>query len=56
MRFDLSDEEWTLLGRLIPKCSRSARPDLRKIINAIIYALSTGGNRLASLIGLQRKS
>jgi transposase len=42
MRFDLSDEEWTLLEPLMPKSRRSARADDRKIMNAIFYVLRTG--------------
>ena len=42
MRFDLSDDEWTLLEPLMPKSCKSARADDRKIINAIFYVLRTG--------------
>jgi transposase len=42
MRFDLSDEEWTLLEPLMPQSRRSARVDDRKIMNAIFYVLRTG--------------
>ena len=42
MRFDLSDEEWTLLEPLMPKSRKSARSDDRKIMNAIFYVLRTG--------------
>ena len=42
MRFDLSDEEWALLGPLMPKSRKSARADDRKIMNAIFYVLRTG--------------
>jgi len=42
MRFDLSDEEWALLGPLMPKSKRSARVDDRKVLNAIFYVLRTG--------------
>ena len=42
MRFDLSDEEWTLLEPLMPKSRKSARTDDRKIMNAIFYVLRTG--------------
>src|SRR5277367_4925249 len=42
MRFDLSDEEWTLLEPLMPKSRKSVRADDRKIMNAIFYVLRTG--------------
>src|ERR1700730_13008936 len=42
MRFDLSDEEWTLLEPLMPRSRRSARADDRKVMNAIFYVLRTG--------------
>src|SRR5271166_750110 len=42
MRFDLSDDEWALLGPLMPKKRKSARADDRKIMNAIFYVLRTG--------------
>jgi transposase len=42
LRFDLSDEEWTILARLLPAARRSGRVDDRKIVNAIFYVLRTG--------------
>jgi len=42
MRFDLSDDEWTLLEPLMPKSRKSGRADDRKIMNAIFYVLRTG--------------
>ena len=42
MRFDLSDEDWTLLEPLLPRSRKSARVDHRKIMNAIFYVLRTG--------------
>jgi transposase len=42
MRFDLTDEEWALLEPLMPKGRKSARTDVRKIMNAIFYILRTG--------------
>ena len=42
MRFDLSDEDWTLLEPLLPRRRKSARVDDRKIMNAIFYVLRTG--------------
>src|SRR3974390_2508453 len=42
MRFDLSDDEWALLGPLMPKSRKSGRTDDRKIMNAIFYVLRTG--------------
>jgi transposase len=42
MRFDLSEEEWAVLQPLMPKARQSARPDDRKIMNAIFYVLRTG--------------
>jgi transposase len=40
-RFDLSDDEWTLLEPLPPTSRKSARVDDRKILNAIFYVLRT---------------
>ena len=42
MRFDLSDEEWSVLEPLMPKSRKSARTHDRRIINAIVYVLRTG--------------
>ena len=42
MRFDLSDDEWTVLEPLMPKSRMTARTDDRKIMNAIFYVLRTG--------------
>ncbi len=42
MRFDVSDEEWTVLEPLMPAARKSARVDDRKIMNAIFYVLRTG--------------
>jgi transposase len=42
MRFDLRDEEWSVLEPLMPKSRKSARPHDRRIINAIFYVLRTG--------------
>ena len=42
MRFDLSDEEWTLLEPRMPKSWKRARRDDRKVMNAIFYVLHTG--------------
>jgi transposase len=42
MRFCLSDEDWALLGPLLPKSRKSARVDDRKVMNAIFCVLRTG--------------
>ena len=42
MRFDLSDEEWAVLGPLMPEARKRGRADDRKIMNAIFYVLRTG--------------
>jgi transposase len=42
MRFDLTDEEWTLLEPLLPAKRKSARADDRRVMNAIFYVLRTG--------------
>jgi transposase len=42
MRFDLSDEEWAVLERLMPQARKSGRRDDRKVLNAILYVLRTG--------------
>lgn len=42
---DLSDAEWTLLASMIPPAKRGGRPrdvDVREVLNAIFYVLSTG--------------
>jgi putative transposase len=42
---DMTDAEWNLLARLMPKSARTGRPrtvDLRTIVNAILYILATG--------------
>jgi transposase len=42
---DLSDAEWGLVGPMIPPARRGGRPrdvDLREVLNAILYVLSTG--------------
>lgn len=42
---DLTDAEWGLLKPLIPSPSRIGRPretDLRAVVNAILYMVSTG--------------
>jgi transposase len=42
MRFDLSDEEWSVLEPLMPKSRESARPYDRRIINAIFTCCGPG--------------
>jgi transposase len=42
---DLSDAEWALVSRLIAPAKRGGRPrtvDVREVLNAIFYVLSTG--------------
>ena len=42
---DLTDAEWTLLASMIPPAKRGGRPrdvDVREVLNAIFYVLSTG--------------
>ncbi len=42
---DLTDAEWTLVEPLIPPAKRGGRPrtvDVREVLNAIFYVLSTG--------------
>lgn len=42
---DLTDAEWALVEPLIPPAKRGGRPrdvDLREVLNAIFYVLSTG--------------
>lgn len=44
-RTDLSDEQWELLEKLIPKAKSGGRPrsvDIREVINAIFYLVSGG--------------
>ena len=42
MRFDLTDEEWALIEPLLPTKRKSARPNDRRVLNAIFYVLRTG--------------
>ena len=42
---DLTDAEWALVGPLIPPARRGGRPrdvDIREVLNAVFYLLSTG--------------
>lgn len=42
---DMTDAEWALLRRLLPSSSRLGRPrttDLRRVVEAVLYILSTG--------------
>jgi transposase len=42
---DMTDAEWALIRRLLPRASRRGRPrktDLRTVVEAILYILSTG--------------
>ena len=42
-RFDLSDEEWTIISGLLPKQGRGPqRKDDRRVLNGISYILRTG--------------
>lgn len=42
---DLTDEQWTILGPLIPAAPENCRPrqaDMREVMNAMIYLVRTG--------------
>jgi transposase len=42
---DLTDAEWALVGPMIPPARRGGRPrdvNLREVLNAILYVLTTG--------------
>jgi transposase len=42
---DLMDEEWALIGPLIPPAKRGGRPrtvELREVMNGVLYVLGTG--------------
>ena len=42
---DVTDAEWKLIERLLPKPRRVGRPrelDLRSVLNAMLYILATG--------------
>lgn len=42
-RFDLTDEEWAVIGPLLPKQGRGPqRKDDRQVLNGIFYILRTG--------------
>jgi transposase len=56
---DLSDAEWALIGPMIPPGRRGGRPrnvDVREVLNAILYVLSTGCQWQALPKGLPPKS
>ena len=43
---DLSDEEWAILGPLIPPAKSGGKPrttDMREVLNAIFYVNKSGG-------------
>lgn len=43
---DLTDEQWAILGPLIPASHKNCRPrqaDMREVINAILYLTRNGG-------------
>ena len=42
MRFDLTDEEWTLLEPLLPSKRKSARVDDRRVLNGILWRFRSG--------------
>ena len=49
-RFDLTDEEWTIIGPLLPAQGRGPdRKDDRKVLNGIFYILRTGAPLSAAL-------
>ena len=42
---DMTDAEWGLIKRLLPRAHRRGRPrrtDLRSVVEAVLYILSTG--------------
>ena len=42
---DLTDEEWTLIGPLVPPAKRGGNKrtvDVRAVVNGVMYVLSTG--------------
>jgi len=42
---DISDQEWELIGRLVPGVTRTGRPrktELRQVINALRYLVRSG--------------
>jgi putative transposase len=42
---DMTDAEWGLIERLLPRANRRGRPrrtDLRSVVEAVLYILSTG--------------
>ena len=42
-RYDLSDEEWAIVGALLPKAGKGKRRvDDRRVVNGIFYVLRTG--------------
>ena len=45
---DLTDEEWTLIGPLIPPAKRGGNKrtvDMREVVNGVMYVMSTGCQR-----------
>jgi transposase len=56
---DLTDAEWTLIGPMIPPAKRGGRRrgiDVREVMNAIFYVLSTGCQWMALPKDLPPKS
>jgi transposase len=56
---DLTDAEWTLVAPLIPPARRGGRPrdvNMREVLNAVFYLLSTGCQWDALLKDLPPKS
>ena len=42
---DMTDEQWAVISRLIPKAKAGGRPrsvDLREVLNALFYGVRTG--------------
>src|ERR1700678_1975322 len=39
---DMTDGEWALIARRLPRLGRPREVDLRKVLEAILYILSTG--------------
>ena len=56
---DLTDQEWMLIGPLIPSAKRGGNKrtvDIRAVVNGVMYVLSTGCQWAALRLGRHARS